>query len=117
MALKLRIGNRIQVPVKGELVDGGKKIALDFKLRMTRLPVTEYRDRVKEGLVYRDFILAETDAWEKQDLVLDDNDRPAEFSGEALGLLLSIVGMEGLIWDCYVKTLVASHTEDGRRGN
>jgi hypothetical protein len=45
--------------------------------------------------------------WQGQQLVLDDEGKPAPFSFEALQLLLSMAGMANLCWHSYVQQVQA----------
>lgn len=119
MAFKLVIGDRLDVTVKGEVVDGAGKLPFRFVLQMRRLGVEEYRKVLAPDseVLVRDFILDNTEGWRDQRLVLGEDGKPAEYSREALACLLGVVGMESLCLNAYVSALQVADKPAGRVGN
>lgn len=135
MAYKLAISDEMDVPVKGSLNNGGKPLSFSFSLRMSRLDFDKYMavvDRLNREtdsgeldepeqpskLTLNEFIKTNTLGWSGQRLVVDDaTGAPAEFSADALGCLLQIVGMAPLCLQSYIRAYDLSQTPEGRRGN
>jgi hypothetical protein len=110
MALKLTIGEFIDVPVKGSVKDGGRDISFAFTLQARRIPIEAYREALGEGsdLTVREFLAGHLTGWRDQRLVVDDTEQPAPFSADALGMLLSVVGMEQTVLGAYLRALQVS---------
>lgn len=119
MAFKLVIGDRLDVKVKGEIADGPRKVPFKFTLQMQRLSVEEYRKVLapESDVLVRDFLLDNAIDWRDQQLVLDDDDRPAPYSREAFGCLLGLVGMEQWCFQAYISALQIVDKAAGRLGN
>lgn len=109
MPFKLAIADKILTKVKGikQEADGTEK-PYEFKLLQDRLSQEEldkaHNDPNESA---SDFIKRITHDWQGQSLVLEEDGKtPAQFSQEALGALLTISGMAGLIYVAY-RTQVA----------
>lgn len=113
MAFKLVIANKVQVPVHGFYTDERSvERKFDFTLEMDRMDQAE----LKASLTSRSEDAAETvrrktTGWSGQRLVLTEDDKPADFSPEALDALLSIAGMGGHCWQAYL-TKVMVHEKN-----
>lgn len=118
MAFKLVIGDRLDVTVKGEIPDGASKVPFRFALQMRRLGVEEYRKALApdSDVLVRDFLLDNTIGWRDQRLVLDDG-KAAEYSREAFECLLGVVGMEQACFQAYIGALQIVDKAQGRAGN
>ena len=119
MALKLTIGDVIDVPVKGSVKDGGKDVDFRFTLQARRISTEAYREQFgsESELTKREVLEQHITGWKGQRLVVDEDDQPAPFSSEAFGLLMSVVGMEDTILMSYLKALQISETGPGRAKN
>lgn len=110
MAYKLAIADKVGVKVKGTTVDAsGKDLAFEFTLVCARKSNEEMRGVMsdKERTAQSFFEEVASD-WRGQSLVLGDDDKPADFSIDALRLLLDISGMAALCWHCYVQQVQAT---------
>ena len=119
MAFKLKVGDRLDVPVKGEVADGAGKLPFRFTLQMRRLDVAQYRAAMapEAGTLVRDFLLDNGCDWRDQPLVMDEEGRPAPYSREAFECLLGLVGMEQICFEAYTQQLAAASKAQGRTGN
>jgi hypothetical protein len=120
MKFKLVIGDRVDVPVKVSInTAAGKAQTFAFTLEARRMDVAEYREALGESsqTTVVEFLQANVTGWRGQRLVLDDDDQPAEWSQEAFGAMLGIVGMEQACFAAYIKALNLAETEAGKRGN
>ncbi|MEN9904254.1 MAG: hypothetical protein RLZZ555_819 [Pseudomonadota bacterium] len=117
---RLVVSNTLGFDVVGRINEEGPR-PLDVRFRITadRIDVSEYRDVLAEGsaVTTRDFLAAHLRGWSGQRLVLDEQDQPAEYSVEALDVMLSLVGMERLILGAYLDKLAVSATPEGRAKN
>lgn len=93
MSYKLAISDQVQFPVAIKLNDDGKDRTFNFDLVARRLSQSEMSDVVsdKEQLI-RDFLQANVTGWKRQQLVLDEDGKPAEFNPESFDALLSVTG-------------------------
>lgn len=110
MALKLAIADVIGVKVEGTLTDeSGAAKPFRFVLRVDRLP----HDEVKKALDDKNesvqaFFAQHARGWQDQQLVLDEDGKPASFSQEALAVLLTIAGMANTCWTAYLSQVVVA---------
>ena len=104
MAYKIAVEDKVLVTVKGGLLGSakGRDKPFDFTLLMDRLDQDEINKRQKSGEQVADFIVSLTHGWEGQNLVLNEDGKPADFSEEALRALLSIAGMHVKCYQCYL---------------
>lgn len=104
MAFKLTISDQIQFPVQLEVNDQGTKRLFSFDLVARRLSQQEMADLVQDQeQMIRDFLVGNVTGWKRQQLVLDENDKPAEFSAEAFEVLLSLQGAGLTILGKYIE--------------
>ena len=100
------IADVVELPIKLNVNDGGKTAAFAFHLRAKRMPQGELRRVLKEEeTLTRDLLLQQVVGWRGQRLVLDDSGEPAEFSADALGFMLDLVGMELLVLNAYLRAM------------
>ena len=110
MAFKLVIGNTVQVKVAGYYTDEkGVKRKFDFTLDMDRMD----QDELKAALTTRTEDATETvrrlaRGWNGQRLVLTEDDKPADFSPEAMDKLMTISGMGGHCWQAYLAVVMVN---------
>jgi hypothetical protein len=119
MAYTLVIGNALDVRVKGDVKGDRGLVNFNFTLRMNRMDIAQYRAAIKPDseVLVKDFLASNTLGWEGQRLVLGEDGQPAAYSREAMDVLLSVVGMEQVIFAAYDRTLTAAATPQGRAGN
>lgn len=119
MAFKLVIGTQLDVIVKGEIPDGSGKVPFKFALQMRRMGVEAYRKALApdSDVLVRDFLLDNALGWREQRLVLDEDNKPAEYSREAFECLLGLVGMEQACFQSYIAALQIVDKAQGRTGN
>lgn len=119
MAFKLTIGDVMDVRIKGAVQGDAGSVPFNFTLRMRRIGIAAYRQviRADSDVLIKDFLAANTVGWAGQRLVLDEADQPAAFSPEAFEALLTVVGMEGVIYQAYDQALTAAATPQGRAAN
>jgi hypothetical protein len=104
---KLAIGNFVDVPMTVILNDGGKPAIFKFTLEAKRLDQETMQKRIDEGQGEKVsvFLNEVITGWRSQRLILDESDKPAEFSEEALQLMWSIPGVSLLAYQNYAKEI------------
>lgn len=123
MAAILKVGNFIELPIRLEINDAGKPAVFNFKLTAKRLNVPEWQahfgeDGEHKHQLVRDFLLDHITAWQGQTLVIDaDTNQPAAFSRDHLDLMLSLLGVQGVIFAAYLKEVLKAAAPEGRAKN
>lgn len=114
--MKLSVSNNVLVPVKFQLKDGLATKQFAFTLTCERLTTAEWEERITDPVLerhtnqkIRETMFGITTGWDKQTLVLDDDNVPAAFSDEALEVMFTASGVLDLVVASYVK-------ESGARG-
>lgn len=104
MAFKIAIDNKVLVEVKGSFKGAarGVKKEYDFDLTMRRLDQDEINSRISSNESIPAFLKDLTEGWERQRIVLNDDDTPASFSPEAFGEMLRQPGMAPAIYQAYM---------------
>lgn len=103
MAYTLAVANVVELPVKFSVNDGGKTTPFAFHIRANRMAQDEIRRLLKDEFPLRDLLLDQIVGWRGQRLVLDESGEPAAFSREALDCMMSLVGMEGVLAEAYLR--------------
>lgn len=104
MKFKFAIGNTVEVPVKFSVNDGAKTSSQTVTLVCDRMSEEERKDSLKDGgLSVTDFMTKVTTGWKDQRFLLGEDDRPAEFSADALAALFSFPGLAVLAFTTYLK--------------
>ena len=123
MAAILRIGNFVQLPVRLEINDAGKPAVFNFKLTAKRLSVDQWREHFTDGgehgeQTIKDFLLDHVTAWDGQTLVVDDaTNQPAPFTRDNFAVMLSVLGVQGVIFQGYLKEVLKASAPEGRAKN
>lgn len=123
MAAILKVGNFIEVPIRLEINDAGKPAVFRFKLTAKRLNVPEWQahfgdDGEHKHQLMRDFLLEHITAWQGQTLVVDsDTNQPADFNRENFELMLSLLGVQGVVFQAYLKEVLKAAAPEGRAKN
>ncbi len=106
----LAIDDVVEVPVKFTLKAGKVNKLFSFTLTATRVPVDDIQEamkaaelRYKEALISLDVFTG----WDGQRLVLDGDGKPAEFSAEALDVMLTAPGVAQVVYIAYMKEIGA----------
>lgn len=102
---KIVVGNTVAVPVAGSHTnEAGKAIPFKFTLICKRLDAEEMKEAFVGGETQvNEFVTDVATGWRDQRLVLEDDDKPAEFCPDALEALLNITGMAMLCFNAYMK--------------
>ena len=102
---KIVVANTVAVLVKGSFTnDAGKDVPFKFTLVCKRLEADELKEALAGGETQvTEFITNVATDWRDQRLVLEDDDKPAEFCPDALEALLNITGMGMLCFTSYMK--------------
>lgn len=80
--------------------------------------VDELDDESQEKIdAARAFLLRHITGWRGQQLVLDGDGKPAEFSPEALDAMLGLAGMPLLVYRAYAEATVPARGDEARRKN
>lgn len=105
MAFKLAIGNQVGVKVEATYRDdSGRDKSCNFTLVCDRLSAEEMHAAIaNKDETVETFFERHAKDWRGQALVLDDEDKPAPFSTDALKVLFSIQGMAVTCWRAYLK--------------
>ena len=122
MAYKLAIGNVFEFRVQAAIKDGRTEHKLDVHFTADRLTAQEGADLLggrgdAAEATINDFLLEHISGWRGQKLVLEEDGQPAEFSRDALDVMLSVAGLGMAIYMAYLKALAAADTSEGRRKN
>jgi len=133
MALKLKIGAFIDAPVRLIVKDGSRDVPFNFTLVLRRLSQDEALgmvDRLQKMAVEggtamdaarnaRDLLADLIHDWRDQRLVLDDDDKPAAYSPEALDVMLQLAGAGTYLLQAVMRAVQMGVREDDkdRRGN
>ncbi len=116
MALKLAVGNVIDVPIKITLQDGGSPREFAFTLEADRCDADQVQTLVKsDGPETKAFLLEHVRGWRGQRLVLDDADQPAAFSPQALEVMLAVSGVQLIVALSYLEAVAASNSSAGTK--
>jgi hypothetical protein len=110
MPYKLAIGNVIGVKMKGTTRDeNGAEKRFEFTLVCNRVGNEELRKLLtsRESVTAESFFEKNATNWRGQELVQDEEGRPAPFSAEALAVLFTIEGMASMCWQAYLDQVVA----------
>jgi hypothetical protein len=101
---KLAIQNTAQVKVKFTLKDQGIDRIYTFSFTATRLEQDEISSRMEDkDRKVKDFMTDLITNWDGQRLVLNQDDTPADFSPEALEVLLNVGGVAMVCFNAYIK--------------
>ncbi len=133
MALKLKIGAFIDAPVHLIVKDGARDVPFKFVLILRRLSqdealglVDRLQKMASEGSTAADAARATRDLladlihdWRDQRLVLDDDDKPAIYSTEALDVMLQLAGAGTFLLQAVMRAVQQGVREEDkdRRGN
>lgn len=108
MAFKLAVENVVKVPVKLTLNNSGKIASFSFSITAVRLDQEQIKARLGDGeALISEFLTEVITGWNGQTLVIDEDDKPAEFDPEALALMLGTTGVSVVIYNAYLKELGA----------
>jgi hypothetical protein len=101
---KLAIEDTVEVPVKFTLKNKGVAKLFVFSIVATRLAQDEISNRLedKEKKI-KDFMSDLITGWTGQRLVLDEAGEPADFSPEALEVMLNAPGVATILFNAYLK--------------
>lgn len=105
MSFRLVVADTVDVPLNFSVNDAGKTVNFAFSLQATRVDQDTLRALVESdsaGTV-ADFLREHVTGWRGQRLVVDDEGKPAEFSPEAFGCMLGLVGAAGLMLSAYLE--------------
>jgi hypothetical protein len=133
MALKLKIGAYIDAPVSIIVRDGARDVPFKFTLILRRLSQEEALGMVdslhkmaQEGSTAadsarsaRDLLVDLIHDWRDQRLVLDEDDKAAPYSPEALDVMLQLAGVGTLLLQAVMRAVQQGVREEAkdRRGN
>lgn len=119
MTYKLVVADVVEVPVKFTLNDAGKTVSHFFHLTARRLSQDALQDLMKRSdTPLREFLAENVTGWRGQRLVVDEETgAPAAFSPAAFDCLLSLAGMQGIVYAAYLGAVVLADTAQGREKN
>jgi hypothetical protein len=107
--LKLAIDNVVEVPVKFTIKVKGVAKLFAFSFTAHRLDQDEISSRLEEtGKKTKDFMADLMTDWANQRLVLTATDEPADFSPEALEMMLNAPGVATACFNAYIKNCGAT---------
>ncbi len=90
----LAVEDTVEVPVKFTLKAGTLNKLFAFTLIATRLPQDDINARLEDSdRKVKDLMAEVITGWQGQRLVLAENGEPAEFSAEALDVMLNVAGV------------------------
>lgn len=123
MTHKLAISDIVKFQVKLSLNDAGVKKEFSLWLEANRISLSAMESNLEErgDLKVVDFqrktLRENLIGWNDQRLVLDQDDRPCDFSPEACDVLLDVAGAVPVIHASYMDAVVASGGTAGRLKN
>jgi len=133
MAMKLKVGSFIDAPVRLVVRDGSRDVPFAFTLVLRRLTQEEALRMVERlqqmaevgasaadaARATRDLLVDLVHDWRDQRLVLEDDDRPAPYSAEALDVMLGLAGAGSLLLNAVMRAVQQGVREEDRdrRGN
>lgn len=101
---KLAIDDVVEVPVKFTIKVKGVAKLFAFPFTATRLSQDEVSSRMDEtGKKTKDFMADLVTGWTGQRLVLTADDQPADFSPEALEVMLNAPGVATAFFNAYIR--------------
>lgn len=110
MKFKCVIANTITTKVKGTYKDeAGAPRNFSFDLVQDRISQDDLQQIITDQTENASELIKRiTRGWRDQRLVLDEDDKPAEFSAEALDVLLNISGMGGYCYRAYLDQVLVT---------
>ena len=105
--LKAAVSNLMRFEVKATLHDENGEKDFKYYLIAKRSSKTEITNATENNGETSAFLMSKIAGWKDQKLILTENDEPAEFSEQALDLMLDISGMELVILSAYMKANAA----------
>ena len=100
MSIKIKLSNLVKFRVKGEMNDEkGNKQPVDFSLTCERRPADDWKDVFVEGEKLSVGFAKITKGWSD---VLDEDDKPVDYSPEALAQLFGNSGVAQLAYMTYM---------------
>jgi hypothetical protein len=100
----LAIQNSTEIAVKFTLKEGSVQKLFAFSFTATRLDQDEIQERLEDkDRKVKSFMAEVITGWAGQRLVLEDNGQPADFSPEALEMLLNVMGVAVILFNAYLK--------------
>ncbi|MEO8118914.1 MAG: hypothetical protein ABI606_06290 [Rhodoferax sp.] len=101
---KLAIDDVVEVPVKFTIKVKGVDKLFAFSFTANRLDQDEISSRLDEKeKKTKDFMADLITGWSGQRLVLTASDEPADFSPEALEMMLNATGVATVLFNAYLK--------------
>lgn len=112
-AFRLAVGDKIEFPVHLRLKDVAGDKDFKFHLIARRIDADELREQITPGTPggdrdVSDVLKSLVEGWRGQRLVIGEDEQPAEFGPEAFGAMLQVTGAAQLIYQAYLKALVAT---------
>jgi hypothetical protein len=117
MKYRLIVADKIKLPIRLSLNDNGKKAEHKFSLTAARISQDEVRALMADDGTVRDLLVRKISGWEGQRLVIGDDDEPAPFSVEALEVLLSLPGVDSIVFGTYLRELAVTDSSEGKAKN
>lgn len=119
---KLAVEASVDFPVNIDLMDGRKKRNFAFHLTAHRLSTDQLRaeigpDADNPNLTVGEFLHNHITGWRGQQLVVDEDGKPVDFSADAFDVLLTPPGAAQLIFIAYQRAIQVSDGESARRKN
>ena len=106
--MKLAIENTVKVPVNINLNNAGKTVNHNYSLIAARYDQDQVRAMIDDSeRTVADVVKEVVTGWSGQKLVLDDVGTPAEFSEEALAIMLTVPGIANVIYQSWLAEIGA----------
>lgn len=100
---QLAIEDVVSVPVKFTANNGGKGKSFNFNLICTRLSQDELEAEMKDKEApVTDVLKRIVTGWENQNLVVDSDKKPVDFSEAAFAVMLTFTRIHRIIWESYL---------------
>ncbi|SDH40763.1 MULTISPECIES: hypothetical protein [unclassified Duganella] len=99
---KVVVSNTTIVNIATTLKDeGGRNNQYKFDLICTRMGADDLKQRLDNGETTKEIMRSVTTNWRGQRLVLESDDKPAEFSDEAFEAMLDIPHLATVLFNSY----------------
>lgn len=119
---QLAVENTIEIPINVDIRSGRVRKNFYFHVTAQRMSVEDWNVHFgpaaeNPNRLVSDFLREHISGWRGQQLVLDEFGKSVEFDAEAFDLMLTVPGIDMLIFAGYQKAIFANDGDAGRRKN
>lgn len=119
---QLAVEDTLDIPVNVDVRSGRVTKNFYFHVIAQRMTVEEWQTHFgpaaeNPNRLVADFLRERITDWRGQKLVIDHDKKPVDFSAEAFDVMLTMPGVDMLIFTAYQKAIFANDGDAGRRKN